>query len=264
MPTENHGTHGGQVPNMKTNKWRDRILGFLISIFFLTAMSSTAMVFDLKRSWKEEIAIRYAAQVQAREWKEAYERVSSMDAMPIIMRLQPRLDPDLARQISDAIRVYSNEYKLPPELVIHIIDRESRFRPMVRSSAGAVGLMQIMVKSHRDKLKEMGIKPEEADHIDNNVKLGCWIFREYFDRDKDIKKALLRYVGGNHEKYVEDILIGFTNEAIIGVKIERKENGEELGRATEGERGPEAQTVYERKRESKEKAVTSKGDGQSG
>jgi hypothetical protein len=132
---------------------------------------------------------------------------------------------------------------------------------MVRSKAGAVGLMQIMVKAHTDKLKEMDIKAEAAYHIDNNVKLGCWIFREYFDRDKDIKKALTRYVGGNHDKYVEDILIGFTNEAIIGVKVERKDNEENLGRAIEGERGPEAPTVYERERESKEKAVNSQGNG---
>jgi hypothetical protein len=258
-------THDGRkIEGLPTNKWRDRILGFFISVFFLTALTSTGLAFDYYENWKEEIGIRYAAQVQAREWEEAYGKLSSKNLMPIITRLQSRLDPMLAREIADAIQKYSNEYKLPPELVIHIIDRESRFRPLAKSKADAVGLMQIMTKAHKDKLKKMNISPEEAYHIDNNVKLGCWIFREYFDKEKDIKKTLLRYVGGNHEKYVEDILIAFTNEAIIGVKVERKEDGEELSRDTEGERGLEAPTVYERERELKEKIVTDEGDDKSG
>jgi len=247
-----------------TKKWKERILGFFISIFFLTALVSTGLAFDYYGNWKEEIGIRAEAQNMMFEWKEAYEKISSKNLMPIITRLQSRLDPMLAREVSDAIQKYSNEYRLPPELVIHIIDRESRFRPLAKSKAGAVGLMQIMTKAHKDKLKKMNITAEEAYHIENNIKLGCWIFREYFDKEKDIKKTLLRYVGGNHEKYVEDILIAFTNEAIIGVKVERKENGEELSRDIEGERGPEAPTVYERERELKEKIVDSKGDGQSG
>lgn len=247
-----------------TRKWRDRLLGIVIGLLLVTSAVSTGLVTDYYGNWKEEIAIRYASQVQAREWKEAYEKCSRTDTMPIIMRLQSRLDPVLASEISDAIQKYSSEYKLPSLLVIHIIDRESRFRPLAKSKAGAVGLMQIMTKAHMDKLKKMGITPEEAYHIDNNIKLGCWIFREYFDSQKDIEKTLKKYVGGNHETYVKDILVAFTNEAIIGVKVERKENGQELSGTVERERGPEAQTVYERERESKEKAVNSQGDGQSG
>jgi hypothetical protein len=258
-------SHGGKkIEGLPSKKWRDRILGSFIGFLLLVSVISTGLATDYYASWKEEIGLRAESQRMMSEWKEAYERVSRKDLMPIITRLQSRLDPVLAREVSDAIQKYSSEYRLPPELIIHIIDRESRFRPLVRSSAGAVGLMQIMTKVHTDKLKEMNITAEEAYHIDNNIKLGCWIFREYFDKAKDIEKALTRYVGGSHEKYVKDILVAFTNEAIIGVKVERKDNETELSGTIERERELETPTVYERERESKEKAVNSQGNGQSG
>jgi hypothetical protein len=129
---------------------------------------------------------------------------------------------------------------------------------MVRSKAGAVGLMQIMVKAHKDKLKEMKITAEEAYHIDNNIKLGCWIFREYFNSGNDIKKTLLKYVGGNHEQYVEDILIGFTNEAIVGVK-----DVQGMREVEEGERGTENKGEHERSGEIEEETSNSKNGIQS-
>jgi len=247
-----------------TNKWRDRIIGIVIGLLLVTSAVSTGLLSDYYGNWKEEIVIRAEAQQMMFEWKEAYEECSRKDLLPIITRLQSRLDPELARQVADAIQKYSSEYRLPPELIIHIIDRESRFRPLAKSKAGAVGLMQIMTKAHTDKLKEMKIKPEEVYHIDNNIKLGCWIFREYFDSQKDIEKTLKKYVGGNHDTYVKDILVAFTNEAIVGVKVERKKDEKELSGTIERERGPETSTVYERERESKEKVISSQGNGQSG
>jgi len=201
-----------------TEAWKIKILSAALTIFFGFSLVGVLLV---DKQYKKNITLYNEAvecNVELKEWRAAYEHLSRTDLKPIILRLQPRLDPQLANSISEAVLKYSHEYKLPPELIIHIMNRESRFRPLVRSSAGAVGLMQIMTKAHKDKLKEMGITPEEAYHIDNNIKLGCWIFREYFNSGNDIKKTLLRYVGGNHEKYVEDILIGFTNEAIVGVK----------------------------------------------
>lgn len=119
--------------------------------------------------------------------------------------------------------------------------------------------MQIMTKAHKDKLKEMGITAEEAYHIDNNIKLGCWIFREYFNSGNDIKKTLLRYVGGNHEKYVEDILIGFTNEAIVGVK-----DVSGMREVEEGDGETEDQSEPQRNGEPEKEVINSESGDQSG
>lgn len=134
--------------------------------------------------------------------------------IPIITRLRPQLDDEIVDLINAAIIKYSYEYRLPPEFVVYLMDRESKFNPLAKSSAGALGLMQIMPTAHKDKLKTMGITVQQIYHIDNNVKLGCWILREYMNTTGSIEKALTRYVGGTHDGYVKDILIGFTNEMV--------------------------------------------------
>lgn len=132
----------------------------------------------------------------------------------IIKRLRPQLDDEIVNLIDSSIIKYSYEYRLPPEFVVYLMDRESRFSPLAKSSAGAMGLMQIMPSAHKDKLEKMGITVQQIYHIDNNVKLGCWILREYMNTTGSIEKALTRYVGGTHDGYVKDILIGFTNEMV--------------------------------------------------
>lgn len=123
-----------------------------------------------------------------------------------IKELRPQLDAIVLEEILTYADKYSKEYNLPITLVLSIIDRESKFNPLAVSSKGARGLMQIMTKVHTDKLKEMGIDTYKAMHIGNNIKLGCWILREYYDQTKEMKKALKRYVGGVHDSYYVDVL----------------------------------------------------------
>ncbi len=242
-----------------TEAWKIKILSAALTIFFGFSLVGVLLV---DKQYKKNTTLYNEAvecNVELKEWRAAYEHLSRTDLKPVILRLQPRLDPALADAISESVLKYSHEYRLPPELVIHIINRESRFRPLVKSSAGAVGLMQIMVKVHGDKLKEMEITPEEAYHIDNNIKLGCWIFREYFNSGNDIKKTLLKYVGGNHTQYVEDILIGFTNEAIVGVK-----DVQGMREVEEGDRGTETQDEPQRNGELEKEIINGESGDQSG
>jgi soluble lytic murein transglycosylase-like protein len=244
--------------NKMTHAWKVRALSAALTIFFGFSLIGVLLV---DKQYKKNTTLHNdvaKCNIELKEWRAAYEHLSRTDLKPIILRLQPRLDPALAHSISESILKYSHEYRLPPELVIHIMNRESRFKPLVRSSAGAVGLMQIMTKAHKDKLKEMGITAEEAYHIDNNIKLGCWIFREYFNSGNDIKKTLLKYVGGNHQQYVEDILIGFTNEAIVGVK-----DVQGMREVEEGDRGTEDQNEPQRDRELEKETTNDKSNGQS-
>jgi soluble lytic murein transglycosylase-like protein len=142
---------------------------------------------------------------------------------PLIMKLRPQLDPTIAKEINTAIIKYSREFRLPPTFVLHLMKRESNFDTLAKSKAGAVGLMQVMPKAHKDKMKKIGITNGDLYHIDNNVRLGCWILREYFNKTGSIEKALKRYVGGNHATYANDILIGFTNTMIPRKELQKKE-----------------------------------------
>lgn len=134
---------------------------------------------------------------------------------PIIKRLKPKVDESILAEIDEAIMLYSKLYNIPPVFVVYLMKRESNFSPRAFSSVGAVGLMQVFPKWHRDKMDEMGITHEEVYDIDNNVRLGCWILRNYIDQTGSIDKALTKYVGGKHPQYVKDILVGYANEMMF-------------------------------------------------
>ena len=133
--------------------------------------------------------------------------------------LSPRIDPILAVQIQQSIIKHSKYYVLPPLFVLSVINRESTLRPLVVSKVGCLGLMQINPKAHTDKFKKMGITESEVFHVDNNIKLGCWVLRDYINQYKDVEKALKKYVGGNLQVYVDDI---FTTHAILAVNLNIK------------------------------------------
>jgi len=130
--------------------------------------------------------------------------------IPLIVKLQPKIEPLVAEHISINVLKYSKMYDLPPELVLSVINEESRFRILSTSKKGAAGLMQIMHKPHSEKLEKLGISRIELYHISHNIHIGCWVLREYYDKTKSVEKALYRYVGGNTKnssKYVNNILI---------------------------------------------------------
>jgi len=128
--------------------------------------------------------------------------------------LQPRLDTDLARLIAKSIIKHGKEFGFPPELLCSLIFRESAFNTVAVSSASCLGLMQINPKAHGDKIKRLGLEYNDLCKIDNNIRLGCMILREYYDKSHSIRKALHRYVGGKETQYVLDILGEFANSQI--------------------------------------------------
>ncbi len=81
---------------------------------------------------------------------------------------------------------------LPPELVIAVIDIESRFDRFAISRSGAQGLMQVMPFW----LDEIGEQDDNLMDIDTNLRMGCTILKYYLDMEKgNIRRALARYNG---------------------------------------------------------------------
>ncbi len=81
---------------------------------------------------------------------------------------------------------------LPPELVIAVIDIESRFDRFAISRSGAQGLMQVMPIW----LDEIGQEDDNLMDIDTNLRMGCTILKYYLDMEKgNIRRALARYNG---------------------------------------------------------------------
>lgn len=96
------------------------------------------------------------------------------------------------------------ETRLPPGLVMAVMDVESRFNRWAVSSAGAVGLMQIMPFWP----KELGMERHQLVQVDANIRMGCAILRHYLKREKnDVRKALARYNGSVGRRQYPDLVV---------------------------------------------------------
>ncbi|HEV7447476.1 MAG TPA: lytic transglycosylase domain-containing protein [Steroidobacteraceae bacterium] len=98
----------------------------------------------------------------------------------------------------------SGEARLPPGLVMAVMDIESRFNRWAVSSAGAVGLMQVMPFWP----ERLGIKRYELIHTGPNIHMGCAILRYYLRYERnDVRKALARYNGSVGQRGYPDMVI---------------------------------------------------------
>lgn len=94
-------------------------------------------------------------------------------------------------RIAEAIDKYSAKYGVDPDLVSAIIKTESNFDSNAVSSAGAMGLMQLMPEN----CTALGIT--DPLNIEQNIEGGVRHIKEYIDRyNGDIEMALMAYNGG--------------------------------------------------------------------
>ena len=95
--------------------------------------------------------------------------------------------------------------RLPPGLVMAVMDIESCFDRWAVSSAGAVGLMQVMPFWP----EQLGMKRHQLTQIEANMRMGCAILRFYLQREKnDVRRALARYNGSVGRRDYSDLVIG--------------------------------------------------------
>jgi len=119
-------------------------------------------------------------------------------------RLAP-LVPDTKKRISllKQIHYEATRARLRPELVLALIEVESRFDRFAISKAGAMGLMQVMPFW----LREIGRPHDNLFDIRTNLRMGCTILRYYMDKEhNDLTSALARYNGSLYSyKYTNRI-----------------------------------------------------------
>jgi soluble lytic murein transglycosylase-like protein len=93
--------------------------------------------------------------------------------------------------VETAIRQAAAKYNLSPDLIRSVIRAESNFQPAAVSSAGAMGLMQLMPDTARD----LGVT--NAFDVRQNVDGGARYLRQMLDRfNGDVKLALQAYNAG--------------------------------------------------------------------
>lgn len=93
----------------------------------------------------------------------------------------------------------AKEFRLDPLFVATVIREESRFRPHIRSSVGAVGLMQLMPTTATWGAKKLGMKGFQVEHLEDpktNIRLGCWYLRYLWNQFGCGEMVLAAYNGG--------------------------------------------------------------------
>ncbi|MEJ2503290.1 MAG: transglycosylase SLT domain-containing protein [Gemmatimonadota bacterium] len=133
----------------------------------------------------------------------------------------------------------SREKALDPYLVAGLIRRESAFNPTVTSSAGAIGLMQVMPETGRTLARAVSLRDFEPDLLrqpEVNVDLGTRYFAEMLERfDGDLPLVLSAYNAGptrarrwrelpearDPELFTERVPYGETRDYIRNVLLHR-------------------------------------------
>lgn len=108
----------------------------------------------------------------------------------LVATANPSLSSFEINEIGRAILRYSDEYNLPPNLIVAVIKVESSGRVSAVSPKGAQGLMQVM-PFWKDKL---GIEGTLFD-IDNNIRAGTRILSDYIN-SHGFKEGISRYYRG--------------------------------------------------------------------
>ena len=117
-------------------------------------------------------------------------------------RLQGFLpDTDDRLRLLEAIHRYASQSQLPPELVLAVIEVESRFDRFAISKVGAQGLMQVMPFWKH----EIGRPADNLTNITTNLSYGCRILQFYLQQEQGrLTTALARYNGSAGSRSYSD------------------------------------------------------------
>jgi soluble lytic murein transglycosylase len=114
-----------------------------------------------------------------------------------------QLPPDVLRVIFPLdywplIKKYSDLHRLDPYLMTALIAQESTFTADVRSSANAVGLMQLIPSTARSYARKIGVRYSARilRQPETNIRLGMRYFRDLMDRFGAPHYALASYNAG--------------------------------------------------------------------
>ena len=109
------------------------------------------------------------------------------------LRLAKRLPDEQARRdLLTTVQYESKRAGLDPQLVLGVIEVESKFRKYAVSNAGARGYMQVMPFW----VELLGPSDHNLFALRTNLRYGCVILRHYVDVERgDLLRALARYNG---------------------------------------------------------------------
>ena len=121
--------------------------------------------------------------------------IAIMVFVPVI-QVKAAEDTYLSEEIQEACIKNGEEYNICPELIMAIIEKESRGNPDVENGS-CKGLMQINIIFQKDRMKRLGVK--DIFCIDGNIHLGADYLAELISENDDVYYVLMAYNMGSEK-----------------------------------------------------------------
>jgi soluble lytic murein transglycosylase len=128
---------------------------------------------------------------------------------------------------STNVRVYARQDNLDPALLAAVIESESKFNPGARSSAGAIGLMQLTPATAKGIAQYTGgsrFRLSDLTNPDINMRYGAWYLGHLLAKYGNERLALAAYNAGqdNVDRWQrEHVGIQFNETKDYVAKVER-------------------------------------------
>jgi len=139
-----------------------------------------------------------AIAVMASEWRQHPQAIRSL----AVAKQWDQLELRFPTPHKEPVMLNAEKNKIDPAWIYGIIRRESAFNPETRSSAGAVGLMQLMPKTAKYIGQQIGVKQTSWKHLTsakNNIELGSAYMAYLSERYQgNIVLATAAYNAGPH------------------------------------------------------------------
>ncbi len=142
--------------------------------------------------------------------KESDSFADRFDAEVWLLDMSTRLaryvpDPEARLELLRHIHREAKRAELKPDLVLAVIQIESRFDRFAVSRAGAQGLMQVMPFWKN----ELGHTEDNLTDVVTNLRYGCQILRFYMKKENgNMMQALARYNGSYGKLWYPDKVMG--------------------------------------------------------
>ncbi len=126
----------------------------------------------------------------------------------------------------DTVVKYSEKYGVPTELILAVIKVESNFDSSAKSSAGAIGLMQIMPSTYEWLAEGLG-DPTFSSMLyspDTNIKYGAYYLKYLYSKFGSWERAIIAYNWGegNFSSFLEND--GYTDGDYSSIPIKETRN----------------------------------------
>jgi soluble lytic murein transglycosylase-like protein len=125
----------------------------------------------------------------------------------VMQNAQKEITEQQATQIVRHVYAYATSAKISPQLVLAMMRTESGFQAKAKSGYGAKGLLQVVPRWHKDKLRGRNPYTPEV-----SIEVGTQVLVDCLEKHKNnTYKALNCYSGGGGKKYYGKITKYQTN-----------------------------------------------------